>query len=112
MQIRVEVKDNGDINIVRLCLATDSWLDYLAFKEDARGAFARGDVKACARFLRAGATRCITGKPQPGFCAPGWPNASCKAGVSGIEALSHRQERCDDHASGRHRASHLRPGDG
>ena len=27
------------------------------------------------------------GKPQPGFCSPGWPNAFCDAGVSGTMVL-------------------------
>src|SRR6266511_4359646 len=26
-----------------------------------------------------------TGKPHPGRCSVGWPNAFCKAGVSGME---------------------------
>lgn len=54
MKIRCEVMDNGEIQVIGFCLKTDSWLDYLAFKQDAREAFARNDVKAYARSLRAG----------------------------------------------------------
>jgi|ERR1043166_9137793 hypothetical protein len=54
MQIRVEAKDDGQIEISCCCLKTDSWHDYLAFKQDARDAFVRHDVKAYARYLRAG----------------------------------------------------------
>lgn len=54
MQIRCEIKDNGDIQLACICLKTDSWLDYLAFKQDAREAFQSENVKAYARYLRAG----------------------------------------------------------
>jgi hypothetical protein len=53
VQIRSEIKDNGDIQLACVCLKTDSWLDYLAFKQEAREAFVRQDVKAYARYLRA-----------------------------------------------------------
>lgn len=53
MQIRCEIKDNGDIQLACVCLKTDSWLDYLAFKQEAREAFVRQDVKVYARCLRA-----------------------------------------------------------
>jgi hypothetical protein len=53
MQIRVEIKDNGDIQLVCVCLKTDSWHDYLSFKADAVRAFRAKDIKAYARFLRA-----------------------------------------------------------
>ena len=53
MQIRCEIKDNGDIQLACFCLKIDRWLDYLAFKQEAREAFARQDVKAYARYLRA-----------------------------------------------------------
>jgi hypothetical protein len=51
--MRLWVTDSGDIGIACYCLKTDSWLDYIAFKEDARAAFARQDVRGYARFLRA-----------------------------------------------------------
>jgi hypothetical protein len=54
MQVRCKIKDNGDVEICCLCLKTDSWLDYQEFKQDAREAFARRDVKAYATYLRAG----------------------------------------------------------
>ena len=53
MKIRCKIEDNGDIELVCFCLKTDSWLDYLAFKQEAREAFIRQDVKASARYLRA-----------------------------------------------------------
>ncbi len=53
MQILCEIEDNGDIKIASYCLRTDSSLDYLAFKEEAKQALAKSDIKAYARFLRA-----------------------------------------------------------
>jgi hypothetical protein len=46
VKIRCKIKDNGDIELACSCLKTDSWLDYLAFKQEAREAFVRQDVKA------------------------------------------------------------------
>ena len=42
MQIRCEIKENGDIQVACCCLKTDTWLDYISFKQDAREAFATG----------------------------------------------------------------------
>jgi len=53
MQIRAEIQENGDLKLACFCLKTDSWLDYLAFKEDAKHALANGDIRAYCRFLRA-----------------------------------------------------------
>ena len=33
------------------------------------------------------ARKCATGNPHPGFCAGGWPNSFCRAGLSGMEKL-------------------------
>ncbi len=43
MQVRCEVKEDGNIHVSCFSLKTDSWLDHLAFKQDARTAFARND---------------------------------------------------------------------
>ena len=60
VQIRYETKDNGDIQVACVCLKTDSWLDYLAFKQEAPRALRGQDVRAYARYLRA-ALLCLFG---------------------------------------------------
>jgi len=52
-QLEVTVAEDGRISLTALCLKTDSWEDYQAFKLLAREAGDRGDVKACRRYLRA-----------------------------------------------------------
>jgi len=40
----------------------------------------RKPVPACKR-----TSRCATGTPHPGRCPRGWPQDSCRSGVSGLE---------------------------
>ena len=42
MEIHCKIQENGDIEYACICLKTDSWHDYLEFKQEACDAYARG----------------------------------------------------------------------
>jgi hypothetical protein len=54
--IVMTIKTDGKTTIAAYCLKTDSWQDYLAFRQDAKRASAEGDQRNANRFLRAALT--------------------------------------------------------
>jgi hypothetical protein len=52
-QVIITIDPEGDVQIAAYCLTTDSWQDYLAFRDEAREAFQRGDKRRGNRNLRA-----------------------------------------------------------
>jgi hypothetical protein len=54
--IIITVDENGSPTVAAYCLKTDSWHDFLAFREDAWHAIVEGDQRRGNRFLRAALT--------------------------------------------------------
>src|SRR5712691_7251385 len=54
--IIVDFNEDGNPTVAAYCLKTNSWHDYLAFKEDAKQAISREDHRNAKRFLRAALT--------------------------------------------------------
>ncbi|MDX6443123.1 MAG: hypothetical protein QOH71_197 [Blastocatellia bacterium] len=55
-KIIVTVDENGSPTVTAYCLKTDSWHDFLAFRDDARHVILEGDQRRGNRFLRAALT--------------------------------------------------------
>jgi len=55
-KIIITVDENGSPTVAAYCLKTDSWHDFLAFRDDARKAIVEGDRRRGNRFLRAALT--------------------------------------------------------
>jgi hypothetical protein len=51
--VRITIEPSGSATLAAYCLKTDSWNDYLAFKEDAKQAIAQADQRNANRFFRA-----------------------------------------------------------
>jgi hypothetical protein len=56
--VRITIDAEGVTEIAAYCLTTDSWQDYLAFREEARTAIDTGDQRSANRYLRA-ALHCV-----------------------------------------------------
>ncbi len=48
----ITIHPDGDTTIAAYCLKTDIWHDYLTFKEDAKQAISRNDLRNANRYLR------------------------------------------------------------
>ena len=52
-QVIVTIDPEGVVQIAAYCLTTDSWQDYLSFRDEAREALRRADRRRANRNLRA-----------------------------------------------------------